>query len=182
MKSIQIEKRAQSEVVTTTLLILIGLTATVILSYFVINMINDKLTDKTCFDYLDQIKISPAATYFNVSSKILYFSIERESKEFELTGLRLNYGNDLSRASVVIKEAEKFDWLEYYNKSSSWENTKTGYGVRLPKQGESVTFRLNSSKVPDSNVIQINILEITPIINGQQCSKKMDSLTVRQIN
>jgi hypothetical protein len=166
-------KKSQADVLVTILLILIGITAVSIISVFVINLVKDNLdrSNIDCLDVKEQISFDSDNCYLKIEggSSWLYFSISRDSKEFNLSGFNIVYGNDYSTKSLKVN-SPIVEGLFVINIAGARDST-----LRLPQAGETQVYAYN---VTDYGISNINKIELAPIINdGKQCEKE-DKLSV----
>ena len=158
------QKRAQTEVITTVLLILVGIAAVVILSAFVVNLVKDNLKGTDCFQVVGQMTVKTDSSYFNSTSNAIVVVIERGSKDFNLTGISLVVGNSDQTKKIRIVAGNN---IQNYILNSSF-NPFVG-NVTLPQSGESSIYRINVSSF---NFNSINRVSVSPIINNNlECDK-----------
>ncbi|MBM3247765.1 hypothetical protein FJZ17_04485 [Candidatus Pacearchaeota archaeon] len=158
-------KRAQSEIITTILIILVGIAAVAILSAFILNMVRTNLKGTECFKTLGELEINLEngwTFYHNPSSgdKLVYVNVERGTKDLDLVGFNIAYGDGSEFKSVTLKNNEATTDVKFVKGFSGTslllENT-----IVLPAPGESKTYRITSSIAnPVTKVI------IAPIIGG----------------
>lgn len=168
-------KKAQAEVIVTILLILIGIAAVVIVGSFVMNLVRDNLSGTECFDAISELSINDDSTitYYNSTSKTIYFGLTRGSKEFNLSGIVVVYGDKRISQNKELKEGATLNELAYWDISGVW---KSG-ALSLPKQGESRAYYINLTS-------QMNVTQITvyPMLeNYKKCSEKADEATVKSV-
>jgi flagellin-like protein len=162
------KKRAQSEVITTVLLILIGIAAVAILSVFILNMVRTNLKGTECFEAMGQVQINLDSgwTFYIVdgSMKYVYVNVERETKDFELTGFNIAYGDDVETTKVTLKNGETTSKVEYVTEFSGGV-VRAQEGIVIPAPGESKTYRISVDKV-------VTRVAIAPIIKETiECEK-----------
>jgi len=132
-------KKSQSEVITTVLLILIGILAVSIVSVFIVNLVRNNLRGSECTQILSQISISDSEwTFFNSTSKLLYLNIERETKDFELAGLYVMFGDSSNTKALKIVDGTN-NYVYSINSTGGLNTT-----VTLPKLGEKRTYVIDS--------------------------------------
>lgn len=98
-------KKSQGEIITTVLLILVGIAAVVIVSSFVINMVRENLKGTDCFKTAGQLKINveDGHTWYNAVAEQISISIERGEKDFNMTGIAVVLGDGAQSKSYIIK-------------------------------------------------------------------------------
>jgi len=162
-------RKSQSEVITTVLLILIGIAAVGILSAFIINMVRTNLKGTECFSGMGQLEINLDSgwTYYYTSgvNKYVYINIERGTKDFNLTGIDIVYGTGVETKKVVIEEGKTTSGVVYVTGVNAGGGIISQSNIVLPLPGESKTYRINNSLSGD-----ITQVGIAPIINHVQCS------------
>lgn len=137
-------KKAQSEIVTTVILILVALAAVALVSTFVINMVRNNLKGTDCFETAGQLKIKPDFSFFNETSKNVTVVVERGNNDFNLTGISIVYGTERQTKKVQLFSG-------------------------LPSTGESRIFNVNTV---DSSFTEITTIAVSPIINkNTECDK-----------
>lgn len=157
-------KKSQSEVITTVLLILISIAAVVLVSSFILNMVKNNLKGTECFQTMGQIeiKMDGGNSWFNYTSKNLTISISRGSKEFNLSKIIIVYGNEFKNNQVEIKTGGSYNDVYYNNFSGDWDNNN----LALPEASGLMTYIV--SKVP-INVTSVSI--VPTVAGGSQCEK-----------
>ena len=97
-------KLTQSEVITTIILILVGIAAVVLISNFIIHFVKTNLKGTECLDTTGQIRINieNGHTFFNSSKNLLHVNIERTVSDFNLSGIYVIFGNEYSTKKVKI--------------------------------------------------------------------------------
>ena len=159
------QKRAQAEVITTILLILVGIAAVIVVSGFVINMVRNSLKGTDCFETMGQLKINSdtSFTFFNSTNKSLYLNIERETKQFNLTGISVTFGTDYSTKTIKITSGS-VDNVKYILSNGTIVDN-----VEMPDVGETKTYVISVSSY---GLTEVNTVIIAPIIiNNVQCDK-----------
>lgn len=162
-------KRSQAELITTVLLILISIAAVVLVSNFVINMVRNYLKGTECFQTTGQLSINTdgESTYFSDSKDQLQISIERETKEFNLTGILVIYGTE---SSTVKKEIIGTNVTGVAMGLISGTLNST---IVYPDRGEMKTYVIN---VPANSAV--SKVSIAPIIGSGLACDKVDEKTI----
>src|SRR3989344_7604919 len=150
-------RHAQGEVITTVLLILISIAAVVIASSFVLNMVRENLKGTECFSVQGQLTINleGGITAFHSTSKQLIVAIERGTKDMNLTGIVIGYGDNYNFKTVEIKQDQNYATLRYLNLSGKWDNMS----VQIPGLGGLKTYNITVEMTNVSKVSIIPILE-----------------------
>jgi flagellin-like protein len=165
-------KKGQSEIITTVLLILISIAAVVLVSSFILNMVRDNLKGTECFQTTGQLelKMEDGFTFFNNTDKMLYLSIGRGIKDFNLSGIIVVYSNDRNSETKKIKAGTIDGNIYYYNNTGSWDNLTS---ISVPSQGQMRAYRLNSASLG-----VVNKATIYPILQGGQECENGDQKTI----
>jgi len=172
----KIQTRAQSEVITTVLMVLIGIVAVGLLSTFVINFVRNNLKSSDCLGIQGEVTINTEEeiTFFNVTSNISYVVIQRTQKDFNLSGINVILENDRTSKMYKIRAriGEKTDFCEIMSDMSCAANTSLP-GTSNPK----VTYMINSSN--DFKSSPVKKVSIVPVLKGEvACNEAMDEKTM----
>ena len=164
--------RSQSEVITTVLLVLIGIVAVGLLSAFVINFVRNNLKASDCLGLQGEVTINTeeAITFFNLTSGISSVVVERSQKDFNLSGVNVILENDHFAKTYKIRETIDANICEV----TSGMNCTFSTTIRLPgTSNPKVTYRINStSDFKDDPVKKISIV---PILRGEiACNEQGD--------
>lgn len=150
-------KRTQSELITTVLLILISITAVVLVGSYVINMVKSNLKSTDCFATAGQFSINSENSYFNSITNITYISIARNSEQFNLTGFLVSLGDADSMVSLTIKAGERNSRVSMKNGSAV---------IYIPELSETRSYAINSTGT------NVNKVKLTPIIYPDKVCKE----------
>ena len=178
MHKILQDKKSQSEVITTVLLILIGIAAVVIVSGFVINLVRSNLKNTDCLDVISQIKINLEgdATYYDSAEKALHLSVERELMNFNLSGFLVTFGNEYSSKTIRVKpNSPDLESIQYVDFNGEKLNSSF---LRYPDSGEIKSYIINATFY---NMGSITKVAIAPIINKDQECNKADEQIIKVI-
>ena len=150
-------KHAQGEVITTVLLILISIAAVVIVSSFVLNMVRENLKGTECFSVQGQLTINleGGITAFHSTSKQLIVAIERGTKDMNLTGMVIGYGDNYNFKTVEIKQDSSSSSVYYLDLTGEWSNSN----IQIPGPGGLKTYNITVEMTNVSKVSIIPILE-----------------------
>jgi len=170
------KKKAQSEVITTVLLVLIGIVAVGLLSAFVINFVRNNLKSSDCLGLQGEVTINTdeAVTFFNLTSNVSYVVIERSQKDFNLSGVNVILENDKSSKSYKIREGNNTNICEMITNA----NCVFGNSVSLPgTSNPKVTYMINSAN--DFKTNPVKKVSIVPVLKGEvACNEAMDEKTM----
>ncbi len=168
-------KKGQSEIITTVLLILISIAAVVLVSSFILNMVRDNLKGTECFQTTGQLelKMEDGFTFFNNTDKLLYLSIGRGIKDFNLSGIIVVYSNDRNSENKKIKAGTIDGLIYYYNNVGLWDNSTA---ISVPGPGQMKAYKLNVSTIG-----LITKATIYPILQGGQECENGDEKTIPTI-
>jgi len=173
-------KSAQAELITTVLLILISIAAVVLVSTFVINMVRENLRGTECFQTTGQLSINveDGHTYYNetvdgtVTTRYVYLSIERGTKDFNMSGFSVIFGNDFTTKKIQLMGGTSDSTIAFYNSSALWDNVRV---LELPMPGEMKAYRLN---ITSYGISGVNKIAVSPmIVKGPEC-EKVDEKTI----
>lgn len=135
-RKINLQRKAQTEVIVTVLLVLIALAAVAVVSTFIIKLVKENLGGTDCFKTIDQFEVMSAengATCYSASAGKVYVTIERKQETaFNLTGFSVNIGDE--RNSKAFKLTED-----------------------LPEPGEKRTFEIDVSGAGLSDIKTISV-------------------------
>lgn len=164
-------KKTQTEIITTVLLILIGIAAVALVSAFIINLVKNNLKGTECFDAAGQLTIKQDYSYFNTTSKILYLVVERGNKDFNLTGIAVVYGNEVESQKIALMSGKS---------DSKVLNSSFGKldSIKIPSPGESILFRINTS----SSDWDTKIVSVSPLLLQSSGCEKSDEKQIMQKN
>lgn len=159
-------KKSQSEVITTILLILISITAVVLVSAYIINMVKSNLVGTECFKTANQfnINLEEGFTYYNSSNESVSVSISRGEGEFNLTGILISVSSGSSSTAYTLKPGQITAGASMYNGSAT---------IIFPQTSETKTYRIISTE----NVTRVKIV---PIIypNNRLCEEGLDEQAI----
>jgi flagellin-like protein len=168
-KQLILNKRSQSEVITTVLLIVISIIAVILVSTYVINMIKSKLVGTECFKTAGQLSVNlvDGFTYYDSVNDKFYVSIARGAGDFNLTGMIISAGTGPTSTAYTIKAgdaANPTSGVSMYNSTST---------ITLPKKSETKTYQIPSAET-------ITKVKIVPMISpsDQLCNEGADEQQV----
>lgn len=163
------QKKAQTEIITTVLLILIGIAAVALVSTFVIKLVKDNLKGTDCFEATGQLTIKQDNSYFNKTSKLLYLVVERGNKEFNLTGVALVYGDEAESKKIALMSGES---------DNNVLNSSLGKldSIKIPNPGESTLYRINTSL----SGLDVKTVSVTPLLFKSSGCEKSDEKQIVQ--
>ena len=155
-----INKRGQSQIVSTVLLILLVVTAIVLIFSFVIPFVKDKLSSGDCLEVAGKVEISTGYTCHNGSDMQVQVKIQDISNLIE--GFTIEFGG----AST--------DSFEIKNNTEGAPNMKMCDGTNPlmlpPKDNTERTYVISSTEKPD-------VIRVYPILNGGKTCGVSDSIT-----
>ena len=148
-------KQAQSEIITTVLLVLISIGAVVLVSSFVINLIKSNLQGTDCFKTAGQLTINVEDGYTYFDGKDVYVNIDRSSEQFNLTGIIVSFSSGSTTKAYTIKTTGGSAEVKMF------DNTP----IALPKASESFTYNI-------SGLGSAGKVKIVPIIAPDKTCKE----------
>ena len=97
-------KRSQSEVISTVLLILLVIVATMLIASFLVNFVKERLSDADCINVLQEVSISNKPQYncYDFSNQIMIFQVEFKDNQ-SLGGFAVELGGATTK-SYEIRE------------------------------------------------------------------------------
>jgi len=157
-------KKSQSQVVTTVLLILIGIVAVGMIIGYVIPFVKDKLSEGDCLDVLGKVTISTGYTcYDDVSSPAVEnrTTIQVHLGEIAdlIDGFAIELGGPSSKTTKIIEDNHPADFKMY--DSDTFE---------LPGNNEERTYVFSVSEKP-------NTIRVYPILVGGKTCDVSDVVT-----
>jgi len=165
-------KASQSEVITTVLLVLIGIVAVGLLSAFVIGFVRNNLKSSDCLGLQGEVTINTeeAVTFFNLTSNVSFVVIERSQKDFNLSGINVILENDKSSKMYKIRVGNGTNICEV----TTSMNCTYGTNINLPgTSNPKVTYMINSA--PDFKISSVKKISIVPVLKGEvACNEAMD--------
>jgi len=168
--------RSQSEVITTVLLVLIGIVAVGLLSAFVINFVRNNLQSSDCLGLQGQVTIGTddAMTFFNLSSSRSRVVIERTQKDFNLSGVNVILENDGGAKSYKIRPGTSVNVCQFVSATVCNYSNIVLPGTSNPK----VTYRINATgDFSGSN--SVKKISVIPVLKGEvACTEAMDEKTM----
>lgn len=157
-------KKSQAELITTVLIILISIAAVALLSAFILNFVRGSLKNTDCFQTTGQFSIDSDYSYFNSTSKFLYVSIKRADKPFNLSSLKIVFGNDKTSRAVTLTGGNSYP--DVYNLKISGQLDMINRTIVIPEAGLSKAYAINGSSFY-SNITRVSIFPI--LIGNQNC-------------
>lgn len=160
-------KSSQGEIITTVLLILIGIVAVALVSTFIINTIKDYLKPTDCFKTTGQFSLGSdeAYNYYKVEAKEVHITIARAEKEFNLTGITVIYGDSASTTKVQIISGT--DATGKVKMASG----ATPSNILLPGTQETKAYIINATSFGGT----VNKVSIAPLLASTGECKEVDS-------
>ncbi len=166
-------KHSQAELITTVLIILISIAAIALIATFVFNLVKKNLSSTDCFQTAAQIEINTDYSHFNSSSNMLYVSVKRADKDFNLTGLKITYGNEKSSKAVSLTGGSPLD--KVYNLLINGSLDMANRSIVIPSVGVSKAYAIDTT---GSGLASINRVSIRPVLAGGKECDETDSETI----
>ena len=168
-------KNSQSEVLTTMLLVMVGIIAVTIVSTFVINLVRNNLKGTDCLEAADQIKINSGVSFYNSTSKLLYLSIGRQTKSFVLTGIGVSYGDNSISKTLDIMNGSMDPNIGYKDITGLWIFGSGTSNLKMPSPGETRIYAINLTSPSPYELSNIEKVGITPILEKVgKCDRQVD--------
>jgi len=165
---LKMDKRAQSQVVTAVLLILIVIALAVLILNFSTNFVKDRLGGTGCFDTVGQVSFTGSNRYtcFNNSDiggnpdmDELRLQVHIGDVNSSISGFLIEIGGADTK-SIKIEDGEDVTGVSMYSGIASLE---------LPGKNEERTYVFDVSVVPES-------VKIYPILNDEDVCEASDVL------
>lgn len=151
--------RAQSQIVSTVILILITIVAAGLIIGFIIPFVKDKLSGGDCLDIINQVEISSGYTCYDDSGVDNYTQVQIHIGPVRnlIDGFIVELGGASSK-SFKILENDNSDVSMYNNENFS-----------LPNDAEERTYILNIFSKPD-------YIKVYPVLRGDKYCGEADSV------
>jgi len=135
------KSKAQAQIISTILLILIAISAAALIATFATKLVNDKLDDSECLKVADKITITNNLDYtcYDAPNKIMQIQIHRGDTE-EIEGFTIELGG-ASTTSYEIKNQTTHPDITMYNNSLK---------LYLPNSNEERTYKISALTMPNS--------------------------------
>jgi len=161
MKFKNYKKKGLSGIVTAVVLIALVIAATAIVWVFVRNLVEEKLEGSgSCIDIFGKVSLNNRYTCYNSSSSEILFSISIGEIDVDEVLVSIS-GDGTTKSFKIGNEAKPIDGLTNYPDGSP--------NIKLPGKNGGLTYIASDSNQPD-------LIEIAPIIKGEQCGVS-DSLS-----
>lgn len=154
------KKRGQSQIITTVILILIGITAASLIMSFVIPFIQDKLQSGDCLDVIGHVEISSGYTCYNSSVTSNYTHVQIHIGEIEdlIDGFAIELGGPSSKTFKIT------------NDTHTSINMYGGESFELPGNNEERTYIIAESRTKPESI------NVYPILKGGNACPASDSV------
>ena len=154
-------KSGLSLVISALIMIVLVIVGVSIIWAVVDKMINKEVSkSEACFGIFEKVNINNDYTCYNYSSEELLVSIE--IGDIELEKLLVSISGKGTSKSFNLYEGANYDYVRKYPSGAYNES------LNLPGKNSGATYVVKTTKV--------SIIELAPIINGQQCEVS-DSLS-----
>ncbi|VVB78076.1 Uncharacterised protein [uncultured archaeon] len=167
VSNISHSKIAQADIVSTILLVLLTIVATVILMSFVIPFVKNQISKTECFDFNGKIEIKNSDfTCYDSATKKLTIQIgvnDVDKKKIDLlTGLRITVMNNGSSESFEVNSSNVNPRIVMYNGAST---------LLVPKNNEEKTYNITNINSKPSSI------SVYPILSGtKSCSDAINQV------
>lgn len=160
---LQFNKKAQSEVISTVLMILIGIIAVSIIAVFAINFVNEKKNSAKCFDTIDLVIIENNPTYncYNSSELGQRVQIHFSDANSTLEGIKIELGGSNTKGYTITSTSHSPNVTMFSNPNDP---------VELPGDNEERTYKIKGvSSKPD-------VIRVYPILRGGKICQSSSTL------
>jgi flagellin-like protein len=156
------QKHAQSQIVSTVLLILITIVAAGLIMAFVIPFIKDKLPEKNenCLDIISKVTISSGYTCYNSTNISADVQIHIDDVRDSIKGFTIELGGASSKAVKVLED------------DNSGVRMYGGGGFELPNNTEERTYIIDTTNKP-------SYIAVYPVLKNNKLCEASD--TVRDV-
>ena len=151
-------KRSQSEVITTVLMVLIGIVAVGLLSTFVINLVRDNLKSSDCLQLQGKITLDTGSgfTFFNLTDKYSYVVVKNDWAGSNLTGLNIILDDGMKSKTYKIRVTDSDAKVKMFD----------GSNPLLPQSSNpKETYKINSSS--DFKTSVVKTVSVIPVLAGE---------------
>jgi len=152
--------KAQSQIITTVLLILLGIVAAGLIMSFAIPFIKEKLQGGDCLDVISHIEIRSAYTCYNTTAGVNYTHVQIHIGEIEnlIDGFAIELGGPSSKTFKITNDTHES--IQMY-----------GMGAfELPGDNEERTYVISESRDPPESI------SVYPILKGGKVCPASDSI------
>ena len=154
-KLMPISKRSQSQIITTVLLILIGVIAAGVIMTFVIPFIKEKLQSGDCLEVVNQIEISSGYTCYDGTMQTVQIKIE-DIRDL-IIGFAVELGGPSSQTTKIV-EGNPENVVMY-----------DGDNFEIPNSTTSRTYNITIDTKPD-------YISVYPILKNSKICPVSDSV------
>ncbi len=157
----RINEKGISPVVTTVLLILVSISAVIVIAGIIVPYVRSLLGEsKECFATLEQLSINTESGYTcyykDGGDKIATITIERGTKDIDITGFLIRISGGGIGKRFEVKEGQNPDSVVMRHDSSSQ--------LEIPGLGEEITYNFTTT------LDEIEYVEVAPIMgSGNTC-------------
>ena len=158
--------KAQAQVISTILLILLAISVAAVIMAFVIPFVRNQLSSSDCFDVADKLEITnhPQYTCYDDSNsfdKNMFVQVRLKDTD-KILGFTIELGGP-STETFKIKEGESTAGVGMYKQVK-------GDPLELPGQNQERTYNISRSEIPQ-------LIRIYPIIEGDKTCSESSSIT-----
>jgi hypothetical protein len=150
-----LNKKGLSAVVTTIILVALGIAAVSLVWITVNNLVVDKLGNtESCSNIFGKVELNRMYTCYNATSKKLQFSISIADARITEAVVSVS-GGGTTKSYILTNDLQSISGLAPYSSDSG--------NVKLPEQNSGLTYiSTDFSSTPDS-------IRIAPVVDGNQC-------------
>jgi len=154
-----LNQRAQSQIISTVLLILLVIVGIAIISSFAVNFIRDKLSGEDCLEVFDKVKIGAKYTCYDSGS--MRVQIQIGDINTTISGFKVELGGADSRTVTIVEGGTEV---------SMYDDT-TYPAVVLPGNNEARTYVIEGVSKPDS-------ISVYPVLSDGKVCEATDILNI----
>jgi flagellin-like protein len=136
-----VSSKAQAQIISTILLILIAISAAALISTFAIKMVNDKLAESNCLKVSDKIEITNNLdfTCYDASNNLMQIQIHRGESE-DISGFVITLGGATTTSYEIIPPTKNPDIIMFDN----------SLDLEIPNSNEERTYKISTPSIPNS--------------------------------
>ena len=156
--------KAQSQIISTVLLILITIAAAGLIINFVVPFVKEKLSGGDCLDIISKVKISPGYTCYNETDplrNVIQVQIHIDDIRNSISGFIVELGGPSSQSIKILED------------DNSGVTMYGGGNFELPNNTEERTYEISVSKKPE-------FIKVYPVLknNNKNCGESDSVLEI----
>lgn len=160
-KIVPISKRSQSQIITTVLLILLGVIAAGVIMTFIIPFIKEKLQSGDCLDVVNKIEIRSGYTCYDGTTGSEKVNVQIHILDISdlITGFKIEFGGTSSKIIEIVDDTDPTEEIKMYDDGK----------ILIPGNNEARTYNITYSSRPD-------FIAVYPTLNSGKTCPASDSV------